>query len=213
MQHYTRRCLIAAALLLAGGGAVNAVWLRRAPEVRYRPDFSRVPHEVDDLRAERVPVEKRIFEYLGADAMEELKYAGPGGEQVRVSFVYGRDWRAVHDPLQCYKQQGWAVAESEQVEIPAPPDCPHPGPLKAVRMRVHKAGVTMLALYLFAHRGGTESDWTAQGWAVSGTPRGTGGILVSMSTPVRDGDAQGSAELMKRVLRKFYVPLISFWYP
>ncbi|NPV48024.1 MAG: EpsI family protein [Armatimonadetes bacterium] len=212
MQHYTRRCLTAAGLLLVGAGAVNAIWLRRTPEVRYQPDFRRVPHLIGDLRAERVPVEKRIFDYLGADAMEELSYVGPEGQQVRVSFVYGRDWRAVHDPLQCYKQQGWSVAESQTLEVPAPPGCPHPGPLKAVRMRVHKAGVTMLALYLFAYRGGTESDWTAQGWEVSRTPRGTGGLLVSMSAPVRNGDVQGADELLKRILQNVYVPLISFWY-
>jgi len=181
--------------------------------VRYQPDFDRVPREVASLRAERVPVEKRIFDYLGADAMEELKYTGPEGEQVRVSFVYGRDWRAVHDPLQCYKQQGWAVAESRPVELSAPEGCPHPGPLKAARLRAHKAGVTLLALYVFAHRGGTEADWTAQSWAVSRTPRGTGGLLVSMSAPVRDGDPEGAEDLMRRVLREVYVPLTAFWYP
>ena len=213
MSHYTRRCLTAAGLLLLAGGAVNAIWFRRAPEVRYEVTFADTPLQIGELRGELVPVEKRIFEYIGADAMREIEYRGPRGQRVRLSLVYGRDWRAVHNPLQCYLGQGWSVDEKRAVKLPAPTGCPHAGPLHGMLLSVHKAGVSMLALYLFAHQGGTESDWTAQGWAVAGSPRGTGGVLLSLSAPVTDDDREATLAVLTESLDTIYAPVVAFWHP
>jgi hypothetical protein len=213
MSHYTRRCLTAAGLLLLAGGAVNAIWFRRAPEVRYEVTFADTPLQVGELRGELVPVEKRIFDYIGADAMREIEYRSPRGRRVRLSLVYGRDWRAVHNPLQCYLGQGWSVDEKRAVKLPAPPDCPHAGPLHGMLLSVHKAGVSMRAVYVFAHQGGTESDWTTQGWAVAGSPRGTGGVLLSLSAPVAGDDGEAALALLTEVLDTVYPSVVAFWYP
>lgn len=212
MHSDTRRHLIALALLLAGGAWANLIWARQPREARYRPAFDAVPRQVASLRGKELPVEQRIFDYLGADAMLDLRYTD-GVRRVDLTFVYGTDWRAVHSPLSCLPQQGWQVDERKLLELPAPPACPHPGPISGQLLRAHKpSGAEMLVLYVFAHKGGTTGDWVKQGWAVSQTPRGTGGLMLLLSTPVVNGDAAGASKLLEEVFGSAYTPAVSFWY-
>ena len=212
MQNYAKRCVIAGAIILAAAVFVNAIWAGRAPQVVYKVNFKSVPMQIGDLKGSRVPVEQRIFQYLGADAMDEILYEGPSGRAVHLSLIYSSDWRGVHSPLSCYPQQGWLVDEQREIEVPAPPGCAHPGPLKARLMRVHKDASRLVALYVFAHDGGTASTYEAQSLAVLRAPRGSGGLVLALSSPVgREGyrDALATAET---VLRGAYVPAVAFWY-
>lgn len=212
MQQYPRRYLVAALLLVVGGAMVNAIWLNRPTEASYTASFDKVPLAVGSFKGEVLPVEKRIYAYLDADAVEEIEYTGPRGQTAHLSLVYGKDWRALHSPLSCYPQQGWSVDEKRIVELPAPPGCPHPGPLQATLMRVHKERQALLALYLFPHKGGTEADWVKQSWAVARSPRGTGGIIMALSTPIGGGDADAALELLTQLLDAAYGPATEFWY-
>jgi hypothetical protein len=212
MLDYTRRCLIAALLVAAAALGVNSLWAGRAPLVRYRVDFANLPQRIGVLQARRVPVEKRIFEYLGADAMDELAYEAPDRTPIHLSLVYGTDWQAIHSPLSCFPQQGWQVDENTPVELEAPPGCPHRGPLHCRLLRAHRDQNTMLALYIFAHRGGTTADWEDQGWAVARSPRGTGGLLLSVNMPVVGKDVTPALAQLREVLSTVYVPAVSFWY-
>lgn len=203
---------MALALVLAGGVWANLLWSRRAPEVSYRVDFARVPRQVAGLRGSTVPVDQRIFVYLGADAMEELLYTD-GRHRVDLALIYGTDWRAVHSPLSCLPQQGWQVDERRLVTLAAPPGCPHPGPLNGQLLLAHKPdGRRQLVLYVFAHRGGTSGDWVQQGLAVARTPRGTGGLMVLLSMPLGKGDTRTAQALLEEVLRSVYLPAVGFWY-
>jgi len=212
MQVYARRCLIAVALMLAAAIWVHALWAGRASTVQYQVSFAAVPLQIGELTGQRVPVEKRIFDYLGADAMDEIEYRNAAGRRVRLSLIYGKDWRAIHSPLSCYPQQGWLVDEKREVTVAAPPGCPHPGPLRAQMLLVHQGERQQIALYVFAHQGGTTADWVAQGWAVSRSPRGTGGVSLSLGTQVVGGDVEGALDLLRKVLKNAYVPAVSFWY-
>lgn len=212
MHFDTRRHLIALALLLGGAVSANLLWSREAPDVRYRPDFKTVPREVAGLTGSSVPVEERLFQYLGADAMENLSYTN-GKRRVDLNLVYGTDWRAVHSPLSCLPQQGWFVDERKLLDLPTPAGCPHPGPLQAQLLRAHKqTGQEQMVLYVFAHKGGTTGDWKKQEWEVSRSPRGTGGLMLLLSTPVVGNDSRDAQSLMEGVLSGVYVPAVSFWY-
>jgi hypothetical protein len=196
---------------LAGAATANVLWARRAPQVRYRVDFKQVPTRIGDMTAERVPVDQRIFNYLGADAMDELEYKS-AQRGARLSLVYGTDWRAVHSPLSCLPQQGWQVQRKQQVDIPAPAGCPHPGPLHGQVLEAERGDQFLTVLYVFAHRGGTTGDWVKQGWAVAQSPPGTGGLMLSLSAYHRPGEAEAARELLEEVLTSAYVPAVSFWY-
>jgi len=212
MHADARRYLVAAVLLLGGAACANLLWARRAPQVRYRVDFRDLPTRVGDMKAERVPVDQRIFQYLGADVMDELEYTSSAGS-VRLSLVYGTDWRAVHSPLSCLPQQGWQVSEKKLLDVEAPSGCPHPGPLHGQVLHGRRGSQEILVLYVFAHRGGTTGDWMQQGWAVSQAPRGTGGLMLSLSTYPRPGATGAARELLEEVLASVYVPAVRFWYP
>jgi hypothetical protein len=212
MQSDTRRHLVALALLLAGGVWANILWAGRAPAVSYHPDFKGIPLEVAGLKGSVVPVEQRIFTYLGADSMEDLKYADEQ-RTVNLSLVYGADWRAVHSPLSCLPQQGWQVAQRRMITLKAPAGCPHPGPLNGQLLQATKpGGRELLVLYVFAHHGGTSGDWMQQGWAVSKQPRGSGGLMLLLSMPMVGNDVKGAQSLLEEVLDGVYNPAVSFWY-
>lgn len=212
MQHNTRRHLIALALLVSGAVSANLMWSRRAPQVNYRVDFKGVPRQAAGLLGSVVPVDQRIFQYLGADAMEDISYTD-GKRRVSLSLVYGTDWRAVHSPLSCLPQQGWFVDERKLLDLPAPANCPHPSPLHGQLLRAHKAsGQEQMVLYVFAHKDGTTGDWKKQEWEVSKAPRGTGGLMLLLTTAVTANDEEGAQSLMEEVLASVYNPAVSFWY-
>jgi hypothetical protein len=212
MQSDTRRHLIALALLIAGGAWANLLWAGRAPEVTARPDFKAIPLQVAGLKGSVIPVEDRIFQYLGADAMEDFSYTN-GQETVTLSLVYGTDWRAVHSPLSCLPQQGWQVNQRRMVELKTPAECPHPGPLNGQLLEASKPdGRHMLVLYVFAHKGGTTGDWVKQGWEVSKQPRGSGGLMLLLSMPVPGTDSRDAESLLVKVLDGVYCPAVAFWY-
>jgi len=211
LHDVTRRYLIALVLLAGAAVWANLLWSRQAPEAAYKPRFGDIPLQIGELKGEKIPVEQRIFNYLGADAMEEIMYAGDD-RSVRLSVVYGTDWRAVHSPLSCLPQMGWQVDKPQMVDLPAPPGTPHEGPLHGQLLLAHKGQQRQAVMYLFAHKGGTTGDWKAQGWAVNRTPRGTGGLLISASTPIARAGDTAAINMLKEVCSSVYLPATSFWY-
>lgn len=211
MQQDSRRYLVALALLLAGAACANLLWSKRPTEVSYRVSFDQVPDHIGTLAGERVPVEQRIFNYLGADAMEEVLYRNED-TQVRLSLVYGTDWRAVHSPLSCLPQMGWQVDRRELVHLSAPPNTPHQGPLHGQLLTAHRNSQKLMVLYLFAHQGGTTGDMQAQAVAVMRNPRGSGGLIISASTPVVTETDTTAQALLKQVCTNVYLPAVDFWY-
>ena len=69
-----------------------------------------------------------------------------------------------------------------------------------------------MVLYVFAHKNGTTGDWKQQEWAVSKSPRGTGGLMLLLSMPTLNNDVPGTEALLEEVLDDVYVPAVSFWY-
>ena len=211
MHQDARRYLVAAVVLLAAAGLVQVAAALRGVEAKYEVDFSRVSMRIGEYKARRLPVEESIFAYLGANAMEERLYEGPE-RQIRLAMVYGTDWRSIHAPTGCYPAQGWHIVHNRAIELPAPADNPHPGPLHARVLEATKGDAHELALFVYARPGGTTSDWTTHGWKVATGPRGAGGMIIILQSPITKRDVKGAQDAMKQLLAAIYPKAVSFWY-
>lgn len=206
-----RRFLIAAFLLLVLGGAAEPVRQWRVPPALYQPTFAEVPMNVGVYRGEDRAVDQSIYNFLGASAILERVYLGPERVPVRLSLVYAPDWRAIHSPESCLPNQGWQVIEQRTVALPAPPDFPVPGPLRVKIIQLQKDRERLLALYSFAYYGGTTADWAQMSRKVVLGPRGAGGLLYTLNTPVTKADSEAGQRL-EAILTATYPPALAFWY-
>ena len=152
-------------MLILGAGGVEAMRMLGGAEAKYETDFSQVPYEIGEFKGEDRSTDDAIFSYLGADAMAERVYTRQGRE-VHVSLIYGTDWRSIHAPTGCYPAQGWHIVHNRTVEIPAPADSPHAGPIEARVIEASKGEAFDLAMFVYARPNATTSDWTAHGWRV-----------------------------------------------
>lgn len=211
MHPDSRRYLAASLIFLLGAGATQTALRMRGVEAIYRPDFSRIPLEVGEYKGKRVPVDHSLYQVLEAQAMEERIYSSPR-RSIALSLIYGTDWRTIHAPTGCYPAQGWHIVHDTTMEVPAPPDCPHPGPLQAHVLEVTKGERRELAVYVYARPGATTSDWTAHGFKVATGPPGAGGMIITLRTPVGSGDSESARQELVKLLRAIYTPSVSFWY-
>lgn len=182
---------------------------RRSP-AKFTPDFTAVPMKLGSYQGEQLPLDQSVFQFLEADAMTERRYVTDDGT-VKLSLIYGSDWRNIHSPAGCYQAQGWHTITDEQVQVPAPPDSPTPGPLHARLLRVHKNEVELLAMFTFCHPGGTTGDWSKQGWKVATGPPGAGGLVISLSTPT-GGQLAQARQRLGQLLQQVYPYAVAFWY-
>jgi hypothetical protein len=211
VQSDTRRYLAAAALLFIGAGLTYGARSLRGADAGYKPDFANVPLQIGGYTGTRLPRDESIYKLLSAGGMEERAYT-KGQRSVQVTFIYGADWRAIHAPTGCYPAQGWQILHNRVVELPAPPDCPHPGPLEARLLDVTKADARELALYVYARPGATTADWTLQGLKVATDPTGSGGLIVTLRTRVGEQGAEAAQKDLADLLCAVYPRAVSFWY-
>jgi hypothetical protein len=212
MQKDTRRYLIAGILLLLFAGLGQGARALRGGESVYHPDFSVVPLEIGDYKGKKLPDDKSMFSYLGAQAMEERMYVSPKRE-ASLTLIYGTDWRSIHAPTGCYPAAGWNIVHNRVVQVPAPKDCPHPGPLEARVLDVSKDKDHELAVYCYARPGATSADWTLHGLKVATGPRGAGGMIITLRTPLGTEEDPASAEkALCDLLVQIYPRAVSFWY-
>ena len=205
MSADARRYLIAVILLAVLGSAAEAVRIARVPPAAYHPTFAEVPREIGTYTGRDLPVDQSIFAFLGAEAMLERSYEGPG-VPVQMTVLYAPDWRSIHSPEGCFPAQGWSVLEEKVLTVAS-----SAGPLQAKLIRSRKDDQHLLALFSFAYYGGTTADWTQEGYKVALGPRGAGGVLFSLSTPLESSDpAPGTARLTE-VLQVAYPAAIAFW--
>lgn len=210
MSPDARRYLIALGILVVFGAVAHAVRVNRVPEAIYQPDFSAIPRQVGEYQGRDVPVDESIYKFLAAAGILERVYEGPGGA-VRLTVIYAPDWRSIHSPAGCFPAQGWEVITDDEVTYSPPPDSPVQKPLKARLIRLHKDDHWLLALFSFAYYGGTTSNWAEEGYRVAFGPRGAGGLVITLNTPVQP-NLRAAAERISHIFVETYPAAISFWY-
>ncbi len=197
-------------MLAVGAVVVQVTHLKRKAPAQYSPDFAAVPMQIGDYQGHQLSVDQSIYRFLGADAMTERRYES---EQyaVKMTLIYGAEWRTIHSPAGCYPAGGWQVVTDEQLKVPAPAGSPTSEPLEARLLHVRKNEVELLAMFSFCHPGGTTGDWAKQGWKVATGPRGAGGLIISLSTPATN-DLQPARQRLVWFLQQVYPHAVQFWY-
>ena len=197
---------------MAGGvGLVYGASSFRPRAASFQADLSKVPLTLLGLEGHEMPNDPEDMAYLEADQMRTIRYGEPP-DTVEVSLIYGASWRTVHTPEGCFPSQGWSIVWDRLVQIPIADDAPHPGPLNAKLMRVERGNRALLVLFVFAHKGGTESDWTQHCWAVATGPPGAGGLSLMITAPVRPGKEQAVKARLRDLMSAVYPFAVSFWY-
>jgi len=205
-----RRHIAIIVVLLLGAVAAQVAHIVRKSPAQYTPGFDAVPMELGAYKGDALSVDQSIYRFLAADAMIERRYVAKDGT-VKLSLIYGSDWRSLHSPAGCYPAQGWQIVTDEQLTVPAPPDSPTSAPLQARLLRVRKSKIELLAMFTFCYPGGTTGQWAEQGWKVATGPRGAGGIVISLIMPT-GGNLAEARQRLKWFLQQVYPHAVKFWY-
>lgn len=213
MRSDARRHLVAIGLLVLGIVAAQGARRLRPEATAWTVDFDRVPQVIAGEQRRELPYNREIAEYLEADAMRTFAY-GEGVDEVIVSLIYGKSWRTVHTPAQCLPAQGWSIISDEPAMIPTAGALPHPPPLVGRLLRVERDDAVELVLFVFAHRGGTSTDYAQHSLAVMTGPRGAGGLSLMLTTPVpAEEDEAAAAQRLVAFAGELYPYAVAFWYP
>ncbi|HEY3398165.1 MAG TPA: exosortase-associated EpsI family protein [Armatimonadota bacterium] len=206
----SRRYLIAAALVLLLGSGGEYVRVTRVPPAAYHPTFAEVPLSIGDYQGKDVPIDESIYRFLAASGMLERRYEGPEGG-VQMTILYASDWRSVHSPAGCFPAQGWEIVSDDPVSYDPPRGSGITSMLHARLLRLHKDDKWLMAMFSFAYQGGTTSDWSDEGMKVARGPRGAGGLVFTLSTPLDPRDPQASVKRIGTVFATAYPGAIAFW--
>ncbi|NLO07156.1 MAG: exosortase-associated EpsI family protein [candidate division WS1 bacterium] len=210
MRSNARRHLVAIALLLVGIGLTYAARRARPVDVIYHPDFDAIPLQIGELEGRPMATDEEVRQYLEAELMHTIAY-GDQPREVIANVIYGTSWRSVHSPAQCYPASGWHVAWQRPITLPPAGDAPHEEPITAELMRVDRGGESLLVLFVFAHKGGTSTDYVSHSLAVATGPPGAGGLSLMLSTRLLEEEEQARERLIE-VASGIYPHAVAFWY-
>ncbi|MBC7288014.1 MAG: EpsI family protein [Armatimonadetes bacterium] len=210
MSGYTVRYLIACGLLVAAA-AVQRLLGSQSDVPAVRPDWSQLPRRVGEWQDEDLPVDKATAEYLAADAILTRLYHS-GDKTVKFSAVFGTQWRALHSPAGCFPSQGWQIVGRSHVQIPAPEDCPHPGPLNAEVFVAKQGKKYAVVTYLYAYPGGTTANWVEQCYRVTAAGARRGGIVFIAEAEAGLSEARQAQEAEAELIRGLYSDAVRVWY-
>ncbi len=182
------------------------------PEViAYDPDFDAVPLQLAGFTGEVVPRDEAIAEYLEADEMRSLAYRRDD-VIVDASLIHGLSWRTVHTPAACLPSQGWNVEWERAVTVPLEAAAPHEGPVRGQLMRVNRGDYSMMVLFVFAHKGGTNPDYAEHSLAVMSGPRGAGGLSIMLTTAITQRGPFPARQDLLDLMGGIYPYAVDFWY-
>ncbi|MFQ6132070.1 MAG: exosortase C-terminal domain/associated protein EpsI [Armatimonadota bacterium] len=158
MRPDERRYLVVLLLLAAGG--VLCYRLRAASlPTSERASLLVLPEVVGDWEGTEVEVDKRAWEYLGAQDMVARSY-DMEGVAVEVIGVAGNHWREVHSPANCFPSMGWHVLKEEKRVLPRVAGLDSPLPI--CYLVVTKGERREVAVYTFLLGGRATTSWWSQ---------------------------------------------------
>lgn len=198
-------------LLTVGLVLVELTRRARSTTPLYHPEFKNLPQNIDGYKATQVPVDDEIKQYLQPETMRTVAYK-KDQDKIAVSAIYGVNWRSIHAPTSCLPAQGWTIVYNEVAAIPAPPDCPHDGPLQTRQVYAVKGRMQQVMLLVYARPGATTTNWTMHALHMAVGSRGAGGVIIMLTRRVHGGDYRLETAILRRILKAIYPHIVSFWY-
>ncbi len=191
-----RVALVVAAVLLAA----TAAYVQFAPQramVLEGVGLAAFPAEVGEWRSNDLKFAEVVYDELDADDTLVREYRRPDEAPVWFVIIYHENERyGAHDPMVCYRAQGWDIDESGVFTIDRPD-----GSFDANWALVREAGRERLAAYWWYTAGDlatADRDRFLARMALAGIRENvTFGAFVRVSTPVENGDIEGALALIK----------------
>jgi len=193
VSHLPRRYLIPLVLLALGAVVVVSIRHGRSEAPRRVFGLADLPFTLAGFQGRELPSDESVFAYLGADEMIDRLYVDPEQTQdVKLSIVFARGWRALHSPRACYKNQGWAVIEDTAYDIPTGGG--EGSEIHGARLVMEKSDLRIVAIYTFATGEATTGSWFLHSarMAFGGTGRGGALIAAVATSPGATGDSSAS---------------------
>lgn len=113
------KSITVAALLLVGDVAVSYIrdGYEKGSVVPPKHELSDVSLQLGDWRGKELPSDSRLREILCAQAGIDRVYQNGEGQEVLVHAVWTDDYLRLHFPQQCYRESGWELTGSKDIEI------------------------------------------------------------------------------------------------
>jgi len=161
-----------------------------------------LPANLGGFRSTELEFEDVVYEELKADDTLVRRYSSPEGETIWFVIIFHQNDRyGAHDPVVCYRSQGWEIVESGLVPV-ARKD----GGFNANWLLLESAGTRRVAVYWWYTAGElatADRDRFLSRMAVSGIATNvTFGAFVRASTVVRGGDVEGALDLLGRFVQE-----------
>ena len=114
------KAIFVCALLLAGNLAVAHIrnGYEMGSVVPPERDLSDAPLQLAEWQGTDLPPDPRIREILCARSGIDRVYQDSTGTEVLVHAVWTDDYLRLHFPQQCYRQSGWDLTGSKDVDVP-----------------------------------------------------------------------------------------------
>ncbi|MBD3367976.1 MAG: EpsI family protein [Candidatus Eisenbacteria bacterium] len=182
------------ALLLAA-----ALYVRMNPPERIElggESLAELPTEFGEWRSVELRFEEVVYEELDADDTLARRYSGPDGRSIWFVIVFHQNERyGAHDPLVCYRSQGWSIEQSGVLRLGDGPDA-----FDANWIRAQAPGHDRAAIYWWYTAGDlatADRDEFMSRMATSGIRSNvTFGAFVRVSTTVSGGDVDEALDVV-----------------
>jgi len=180
--------------------ALTAAYVQFAPQrtmVLEDAGLAAFPTELGEWRSSDLKFADVVYDELAADDTLVREYRRPDGALIWFVIIYHENERyGAHDPMVCYRAQGWNVDQTGLFTLDRPA-----GSFDANWALVHEAGRERLAAYWWYTAGdlatADRERFLARMASAGIRENVTFGAFVRVSTPVEGGDVAGALELIK----------------
>lgn len=189
----TVRVLVLIAVLLVAG-----LYARMNPPERLQlgGSLADLPTEFGDWRSVDLRFEDVVYDELDADDTLARRYTNADGRSVWFVIVFHQNERyGAHDPLVCYRSQGWAVDESGTIRFGA-----GAGAFDANWIRATAPGHDRAAVYWWYTAGdlatGDRDEFMSRMAASGIRSNVTFGAFLRVSTTIERGDVPAALDVL-----------------
>jgi len=180
--------------------AAAALYVRLNPPERIELDsgaLAELPTRLGEWESVDLRFDEVVYEELDADDTLARRYTNDEGRSIWLVIVFHQNERyGAHDPLVCYRSQGWSIDESGTLVLG-----PAGGEFSANWIRARAQGHDRAAIYWWYTAGDlatADRDEFMSRMATSGIRSNvTFGAFIRVSTTVEEGDVEEALGLVE----------------